>query len=265
MNYIAQENEHLNEQGLPVCNLCGGERYVVNPNNPQDVRRALCACQTKERNEKQKAFETQQERAKIDQARSISLLGKRYATATFQTYKLTDDNKTALKVATSYAEKHKEMLDKGYGIYVYGKNGTGKTHLLACICNYLLEHGERCIFTNFTDVVNDLHSAMTQNKDITLVIDKYTTIPFLFIDDFGKESYKKISGNQYGWLDEQLFLILNKRYNNMLPTLFSSNFTLEELADAVHYDGSLIDRVSSMATRKIRLDGKSQRESGNNV
>lgn len=264
MNYIAQEHEHLNDKGLPVCDICGGDRFVINPNKPNEVHRALCPCQAREKNAQEKAFVAQQERIKIDQAKTLSLLGKRYANATFQTYKLTSENKTAFKIAVSYAEKHKEMLDKGYGIYVYGNSGSGKTHLMACICNYLLEHGEKCIFTSVSKIMADIRTCFAQNKDTSVVVDKYSRIPFLFIDDLGKDGYKKGQGD-FGWLDEQLYVIINDRYNNMLPTLACGNYALEDLVGKEIYDSAVVDRLVAMATKKIRLDGESQRGGDKNV
>ena len=248
-------DEHADENGFPVCNNCGQPRYCVLDENT--IVRAVCKCQSEERDKKAREQELAQLKDKIATKRQQSLLGKRYADATFETADINSQNEKAYGIARSYAEKYKDMLDKGYGFYVYGAMGTGKTHLTACVCNYLTDHLQNCIFTNFMNIMNDIRRAYGNVSPISPdgVIDKYSNIPFLFIDDLGKESYKKLSGD-VGWLDEQLFNILNNRYNNMLPTIFSSNYAIDELSSTFGFDPALVDRISAMATRTIHLQGR---------
>ena len=254
----SEPNEHLNEQGYPVCDICGEDRFFTNPDDPSVIVRVRCKCQKEQAQKQEQEQQLSLEKTKIELARMQSLLGKRYAGATFDTAEITDENKKAYQIVKSYAEKNREMLDKGYGFYVYGDNGCGKTHLIACLCNYLTEKGQRCIFTNFTNIANDIRKTYSTNEVADDVIDKYSKVPFLFLDDFGKEGYKKANG-ETGWIDEQLFTILNNRYNNMLPTIFSSNFSLADLGDVLNYDRALVDRATEMSTRIIHLQGKNRR------
>ena len=224
----SEPNEHLNEQGYPVCDICGEDRFFANPDNPNVVVRVRCKCQKEIAQQEEKERQLSLQKTKIELARSQSLLG------------------------------YKTMLDKGYGFYVYGTNGCGKTHLIACLCNFLTNKGQKCIFTNFTNIANDIRKTYNTNEITDNVIDKYSKVPFLFLDDFGKEGYKKANG-ETGWIDEQLFTILNNRYNNMLPTIFSSNFSLADLGDELNYDRALVDRATEMSTRIIHLQGKNRR------
>lgn len=260
MNYIFTklEDEHFNEKGYPVCDICGKDRFLVNPEDETQVVRVKCKCQLENLQKQEQEQNKRMQDAKIELAKTQSLLGKRYANATFDSAEITPDNQNAYRTVKSYAEKYKTMLDKGYGFYVYGDNGCGKTHLIACLCNYLTEKGQKCIFTNFTNIANDIRRTYNTNEITENVIDKYSRVPFLFLDDFGKEGYKKVNG-ETGWIDEQLFTILNNRYNNMLPTIFSSNFSLADLGDVLNYDRALVDRAIEMATRQIHLKAKNRR------
>lgn len=256
--FTLEENEHFNSLGYPVCDICGKNRFFINPDDTNVVVRVMCKCQKEKYEEEERQKKLELEKNKIELAKTQSFLGKRYANASFDTAEITDENKKAYQIVKSYAEKNREMLDKGYGFYVYGDNGCGKTHLIACLCNYLTENGQRCIFTNFTNIANDIRKSYNTEYPTDCVVDKYSNIPFLFLDDFGKEGYKKANG-EIGWIDEQLFTILNNRYNNMLPTIFSSNFSLADLGDVLNYDRALIDRATEMSTRIIHLQGKNRR------
>lgn len=248
-------DEHADEKGLPICNNCGEHRYLELDDK---VIRCQCKCQAEAF--KQREFEEKLAKKQIQaqHKKSLSLLGKRYADATFENAEINDNNKKAFSIVRSYAEKYKTMLDKGYGFYVYGSNGTGKTHLIACLCNYLTDRLEDCIFTNFMNIANDIKKTYNSSESSDSVIDKYSKTHFLFIDDLGKESYKKLNGD-IGWLDGQIFLIFNNRYNNMLPTIISSNYPMDELSTKLNIDSAVVDRISEMATRIIRLDGENRR------
>jgi DNA replication protein DnaC len=56
------------------------------------------------------------------------------------------------------------------------------------------------------------------------LINKAETAPILILDDLGAE---KISD----WVREQLYIIINRRYENMLPTIVTTNCTTAELVE----------------------------------
>lgn len=261
MEFILKDDEYLDKDGIPTCKKCNTHRYSHNPYKPNsEWVNCKCKCQLDEIVHKEEEERIERRNQQLADAKVVALLGKRYANASFDKAKITDDNQQAYKVAKSYAEKYEKMLDNGYGFYVYGNTGCGKTHLLACVCNYLLEHDQRCIFTTLTDILNEIRSTYSRYQSADTVIEKYAKIPFLFLDDFGKEGYKKTNG-ELGWLDEMLFTIINKRYNNMLPTIISSNHAPTEIMDKGNYDDALVDRIMSMSTRIVNMKGENLRRS----
>lgn len=238
------------------CEKCGQDLFIVSPDGKKF--KCLCKCQKEAMLQAELDIQRKQHDYQVAQKKTCSLLGKRYANATFETAQIDANNEQAYKIAQSYCDKYKEMLDKGFGFYVCGPVGTGKTHLLACVCNFLTERLQDCAFTNFMNICNEIKQTYNSSASTENVLDKYSKMPFLFIDDLGKESYKKANGDA-GWLDEQLFLILNNRYNNMLPTFFSSNYDIEEFVTEFGFDNAIIDRIKAMATRIINLKGENRR------
>ncbi len=257
--YELKEDEHADENGLPVCNKCGELRYTINPNNKQ-IYFCMCKCQSEAKKREQEEFTKRQQDIKIEQLKLTSLLGKRYRNATFENTQIDNQNFEIYQSTQRYAAKYDEMLKNGYGFYVYGKNGVGKTHLLACLCNYLTEHLQTCAFTNFLNIAEDIKSTYIKEQCEGNVIEKYSKVGFLFIDDFGKESYKKLKSDKENlWLEEKIFEILNNRYNNMLPTIFSSNYSLEEMVKNFAFDKGIVERIYELSTRIFEMKGPNRR------
>jgi primosomal protein DnaI len=68
-------------------------------------------------------------------------------------------------------------------------------------------------------------------------------VPVLILDDIGAE-------NLTPWIrDEVLGVILNQRVNNHLPTLYTSNYSLEELEE--HLSISNGNRIELTKARRI--------------
>jgi DNA replication protein DnaC len=76
-----------------------------------------------------------------------------------------------------------------------------------------------------------------------------TKASLVILDDFGKEKATD-------WATERLYVLVESRYQNMLPVLVTSNRTLDEL-DALGY-GATVSRLQQMC-RTIKLETKDHR------
>ena len=84
---------------------------------------------------------------------------------------------------------------------------------------------------------------------------------FVFIDDLGKEFIgREYNPSSVKWAEGKLFEILNARYNALKPTIFSSNYSIGELASVLGFDKGIVERINEMATRTIKLEGDDFRE-----
>ena len=85
---------------------------------------------------------------------------------------------------------------------------------------------------------------------------KLMTCDFVFLDDFGKEFIgREFNRSASKWTEEKLFEMINVRYNSMRPTVFSSNYAMDELVSKLGLDKAIVERVNEMSTRVIRLEG----------
>ncbi|MBN2003778.1 MAG: ATP-binding protein [Anaerolineae bacterium] len=98
--------------------------------------------------------------------------------------------------------------------YIYGDAGNGKTHLLAAAANGLTRAHIPLIFATMPDTLAMILDAQMEMRE-TLI--RYLQIvPVLIIDDFGTEKPTE-------YKVETTFRIINWRYTERRPTLFSSN------------------------------------------
>ena len=135
-------------------------------------------------------------------------------------------------------------------IYIAGPTGVGKTVLIRCMANELIQNGKVVRLTTAFKMNQDFKEFhKTRNEEL---LNKYLSAEYLFIDDLGTEPrYKDVTL-------EYLYLIINERKMKNLPTIITSNLNLKDLLDT--YDerisSRIVDRVSSI---NIMLNGEDKR------
>lgn len=210
--------------------------------------------------QKEKEREEQEEKLRrLDKLRGASLLGDRYKDTVFEKTDLErpEDFKKAFQRCRKYCEIADQAIKNGYGMYIYGDSGTGKTHLTACMCNALMMQYRQCLFTNFFEIQKLIQATWNGNTSSESVIKRICEVDFLFLDDLGTEILTK--NGEDNWLQGQVFDIINKRYNNRKPTIFSSNYSMNELIQDRGMMKKTVDRIGEMSTAMIKLSGDSYR------
>ena len=257
---INLENTYKGEDGLLYCTKCHTLRVTENVIPVFEKRMPIpCKCMREAEQKAKSKEEYNRKMQMLDKLRTASLLGDRYKDTKFESTDLSvgGEFEKAFRRCQKYCDIADDALAKGYGMYLYGNSGTGKTHLTACICNALIESYHQCLFTNFFEISRLIRSTFNRNAEAEGVIKRICDIDFLFIDDLGTELLKK--NGEDNWLQEQIFDIINKRYNNKKPTVFSSNYSLNELIEQRGMMEKTVDRIMEMSTAIIRVCGESYR------
>lgn len=208
----------------------------------------------------------QAEKIRLDDAarqRNISLLldrldiPSRFESCTLQNYEpVNDDAKRALKVCQAYASRWPERLQKGGGLVMCGKPGTGKNHLALAIARHAItEHQSSAVFTTALKIAREYKSTWSKGSSRTEdeVIRYFTKPDLLIIDEVGV---------QFGSDAEKLimFEIINTRYERMKPTILISNQTREELAAFI--GERVLDRMSDGGGCTLSFTWDSYRSKG---
>lgn len=127
------------------------------------------------------------------------------------------------RAAHPMAKELSAKVEAGQSVYAYGDNGTLKTTLASSIARRLVYHGKRVRMVNAVDLLIEVQSTYGTSKSEAEVLAKYSKVPFLVIDDLGKEQ-------QTPWTISRLYAIVNARDANLLPTVITSNFRVSDLA-----------------------------------
>ena len=246
-----------------ICPTCG--KNLIRTAEILGVKRSfrvMCKCEQlkyeKEKNQKQML----EKMRRIEKLKKLSLLGERYKNVTFENTEvgLNSSFDVAFGRCKKYCELHDEVIKNGYGIYLFGDKGVGKTHLTACMANYLLSKCIPVLFTNLFEISKAVKSTFNRDSSQTEqdLIDKFSNIEVLFFDDLGTEIFSRNSGET--WLQSLLFDLINKRYNNKKATVFSSNHSLNSLINERGIAEKTVDRISEMTNGAvIKITGKSFR------
>lgn len=138
--------------------------------------------------------------------------------------------------------EQKENLDKAYhlardfaespeGWLVFqGDNGCGKTHLAAAIVNYRHKVKQPALFVVVPDFLDHLRATFSPDSKVIYdqLFESVKNAPLLVLDDFGKQTTS-------AWAQEKLFQVINHRYNAQLPTVITTNSSIDELDSAISF------------------------------
>lgn len=260
-DFKLEKDERLNDKFELVCNECQTMRYTQHNNF---VVRVNCKCQA----EAKAKAEAEKKRQDIAQAKMLalkklkdaSLLGPRYKNSRFENLDMDRPADFVRTVARckKYCENWDKVKADGMGMYLYGDVGTGKTELTACIGNYLLDRSVPVLFTNFLEIGKQIKKTFTDHSMTeSAFIERLAKVDLLIIDDLGTEIIVK--NGERAWIQDKIYDIINKRYINRMPTIFTSNETIPDLVDNCGLMKKTADRIGAMSTAKIELKGVSYR------
>lgn len=254
--YRLKEDEFLGDDGLPYCKKCKTKRFFTVEDNSFAMF-GSCECQQREQKEREEREQRRKRVEEFNNRQILSLIGERYKNVRFKDARITPHNKTAFEKCGNYAKNSKRVYELNIGLYIYGDNSSGKTYLTACLCNELVWLGWRCVYTNLASILNEIRASYDGNgMGECLLLRQLQTFDFVFIDDLGKEFIgREFNSATAKWAEGKLFEILNARYNARKPTIFSSNYSISELASVLNLDKAIVERINEMATRAIKLEG----------
>ena len=221
----------------PIAERCTCEKAVEKwkAHDAEEARRKTEAEEMERRKRKM---------AKIERLLGKSGLMKRFQQRTFENFKTnTPERARCYKVAKAYADRFPYYANRGEGLYIEGTNGTGKTHLAAAIALQLINEGLPVICKTSSDMLADIKHGFDSGETTEYeVLKAYKEVDLLIIDDLGKEQCTE-------WSVSTLYSILNFRYEDMRPTIVTTNYNTDGLLRALTPKGADNSKIMAIISR----------------
>ena len=129
------------------------------------------------------------------------------------------------RACIEYAKSLPEALKTGRSVIMTGNPRTGKSHLATAILSRALKLGYTGLFITVPEAMRLIRQSFSSENSEQDAFDFLTKPELLVLDEVGiaiGDSEKRKA---------MLFDILNRRYNDMLPTIIISNMSYEGLND----------------------------------
>lgn len=230
------------------CLICGIQKphsYTVRKVTYYTYRKCACQLAEEERLEQERR---KQERLEYYANNTYNWLGSRWnelplRAKTFENFDA-DRQQRAYNAALDF-------VANTFGTFIlHGSYGTGKTHLLAAICNEtLIKHERRSLFTTSTKLFAAIQQKIANREDHYTVVEQAVKTPLLVLDDVDKAKWSEFR-------EEIYFAIVDERVKRDLPIALSTN-RLEELDKFV--GGAVFSRLK-IGQVAIEMIGKDYRE-----
>ncbi len=193
--------------------LCDGTGFVVDEAT-NDARDCRCRAQ------------------RVSRARARSLSGvipRRYRGVSFDRPPVTEIAPAVTAVVRRYVGRIDDQVAAGRGLWFFGSVGTGKTTLAMLVSRHALEAGHSVAIYSLPRLLAEIRTTFDDDRDNSYVdlLDRLTSVDLLHIDDVGAEKTSP-------WVLEQLYAIVNARYEDERSVIITTNLERDELAGQIN-------------------------------
>jgi DNA replication protein DnaC len=133
-------------------------------------------------------------------------------------------NPAVVRAVRSYVSSIATQLDEGRGLMFRGDVGTGKTSLAMLISRAAMEAERTVAIYSLPRLLSMLRETYDDDTELSLngLIDRLCAVDLLHVDDVGAEQSSP-------WVLEQLYTIINTRYEDGRAMVVTTNLEDDEL------------------------------------
>ncbi len=180
------------------------------------------------------------------------VIPKRYQGVSFDRAPVTQIDQHVVRDVRRYVDTLEQRLDEGKGIWVQGDVGTGTTTLAMLISSEALRNGHSVAIYSLPRLLGLLRETFNDESESSLsqLLDRLAAVELLHIDDVGAEQSSP-------WVLEQLYTIVNTRYEDGRAVVLTTNLDLDPLREQI--GARTVSRLTEMCGEPLRLDGLDKR------
>lgn len=209
-------SEPFREATCPL-GVCDGSGWIL---GPEDVARE-CECRS--------------QRLKRGRVRGVaSVIPPRYRGVSFDRPPVSDmardpQAREALSAVRTYIEQLGANLTEGRGLWLTGGTGTGKTTLAMLVSKAALDSGHSAAIYSLPKLlarIRRTYESEPGGDSYLSFFERLTSVDLLHLDDLGVEKRSE-------WVLEQLYAVVNERYEAQRAILVTTNLSEPELLEQI--------------------------------
>lgn len=187
-------------------------------------------------------------------ARALAaVIPRRYQGVSFDRPPVTHIDPTAVAAVRAYVDALPHNLDRGRGIWFQGDVGTGKTTLAMLVSTDALRRGHTVAIYSLPRLLGMLRASFNEGSESSLseLLDRLGAVELLHIDDVGAEKTSP-------WVLEQLYSIVNARYEDSRAIMLTTNLSHTILEDQI--GTRTVSRLIEMCGDPVPMFGNDRRQ-----
>ena len=237
------------------CLKCAEEKHEAwVRDHAEEIEAARIRAEEEARAEEQRKAAEARQKA-LERALAQAAIPPEYEHATLENYKpTTKQNAESFRQAKLYAENFARIRKTGVGLFLYGKTGTGKSHIACSILKKLLPDVDG-VYCMTWQIIKAVKEAPIDANPLKYFMDA----SLLIVDEIGVQKGSKFE-------ESILYPLIDTRVTHRRPTIFITN--VQPDTKDPKYDGATVRKVvgeriwDRIQYRSIflRFDGESFRK-----